>query len=234
MTLQRSGSEWTTHFPDELLDSSSGEYSEKGSYPGILLQFCKHALIDRCDLFPRDLQRGRYPINSGCVFYPFVLGLLKEFVHGSTPCSFLVMVRDFTFSCFLFSGPSNRSYPNTVILEFQGGKSKSGVNFFHSSPHAGRIPFSRLPRALFTSSNALGAGSAGSWKWRWSALALVGLMVWALSDELHQWFVPSRTPSMVDVGLDTAGGILAQCVSTLWHRYAQPVGAFFISSAGQN
>ena len=66
---------------------------------------------------------------------------------------------------------------------------------------------------------ALGVGSARPCQWRWSVLALLGVLLCALSDELHQWFVPSRTASMVDVGIDTAGGILAQIASTLWYHY---------------
>jgi len=43
-----------------------------------------------------------------------------------------------------------------------------------------------------------------------SALAALGLSVaWAVTDELHQTFVPSRTPSALDVLFDSAGALLA-------------------------
>jgi VanZ family protein len=63
--------------------------------------------------------------------------------------------------------------------------------------------------------------STASWKWRWSLFAVIGVVLWAVSDEWHQSFVPTRMASVVDVGIDTAGGILAQFVSALRHRYTR-------------
>ena len=57
------------------------------------------------------------------------------------------------------------------------------------------------------------------WNWRWSFFAVIGVALWAASDEFHQSFVPTRTASALDAGIDTAGGILAQFVAALWHRY---------------
>ncbi len=59
----------------------------------------------------------------------------------------------------------------------------------------------------------------GSWSWRWSFFAVIVVVLWAATDEFHQSFVPTRMASAVDVGIDTAGGILAQFVSVLWHTY---------------
>jgi VanZ family protein len=46
--------------------------------------------------------------------------------------------------------------------------------------------------------------------WRWSAagLALASVAVYAISDEVHQAFVPTRQGSSIDVLIDTAGGAL--------------------------
>lgn len=33
-------------------------------------------------------------------------------------------------------------------------------------------------------------------------------IIYAISDELHQSFIPGRSPSAIDVGIDTAGVIL--------------------------
>jgi VanZ family protein len=54
------------------------------------------------------------------------------------------------------------------------------------------------------------------WMWRWAAFAVIGVVLWALSDEFHQSFVPTRTASLGDVGFDAAGGILAQFIGALW------------------
>jgi VanZ family protein len=61
-------------------------------------------------------------------------------------------------------------------------------------------------------------GSPVSWKWRWSIFAVIGVVLWAVSDEWHQSFVPTRTASVADVSIDIAGGILAQFASAFWHR----------------
>jgi VanZ family protein len=42
-----------------------------------------------------------------------------------------------------------------------------------------------------------------------AAAALAISIAWAIADELHQSFVPSRTPSSLDVVLDSAGATLA-------------------------
>ncbi len=63
------------------------------------------------------------------------------------------------------------------------------------------------------------SSSISPWSWRWSFFAVMVVVLWAVSDEFHQSFVPTRTASAVDVGIDTAAGILAQFVGALWHRY---------------
>jgi VanZ family protein len=47
-------------------------------------------------------------------------------------------------------------------------------------------------------------------RWFWIALALV--IIYSLSDEFHQSFVPSRTASIYDSLIDTAGGLTALVV----------------------
>jgi VanZ family protein len=53
--------------------------------------------------------------------------------------------------------------------------------------------------------------------WAWWTLALV--LAYALSDELHQLFVPSRTASLVDSMIDFLGGICA--VFWIFFRHAR-------------
>jgi len=59
--------------------------------------------------------------------------------------------------------------------------------------------------------------SGQSWSWRWALLAVVAIILYAGSDEFHQFFVPSREASVTDVAIDTAGGIFAQLMSAFWH-----------------
>lgn len=50
------------------------------------------------------------------------------------------------------------------------------------------------------------------WRLRWTIYAIIGVVFYAASDEFHQAFVSSRTASLIDVGIDSAGGILSQIV----------------------
>lgn len=51
---------------------------------------------------------------------------------------------------------------------------------------------------------------------RWALLAIIIVAGYASLDELHQAFVPGRTPAVTDVLLDTTGGIAAQVVAALF------------------
>ena len=51
---------------------------------------------------------------------------------------------------------------------------------------------------------------------RLSACSILCVVLYALSDELHQSYVSMRHASLFDVGIDTLGGILAQSVSVVW------------------
>ena len=65
-------------------------------------------------------------------------------------------------------------------------------------------------RAFLPSTNALLRR-----RWFWCALLLVA--TYALLDEYHQSFVPTRTPSIYDSMIDTAGGATA-LVLIAWRR----------------
>jgi VanZ family protein len=55
-------------------------------------------------------------------------------------------------------------------------------------------------------------------KQRWFLICLALVVVYALLDEYHQSFVPSRTASIVDTLYDTAGGLTALLI--VWKRTA--------------
>lgn len=54
------------------------------------------------------------------------------------------------------------------------------------------------------------------WAWPEAGLALAVVFMYAASDELHQVFVPTRTPQISDVLIDTCGG--ATALLLLWLR----------------
>jgi len=53
-----------------------------------------------------------------------------------------------------------------------------------------------------------------SWNWHEAAVALLLVAAYAVTDEFHQIFVPTRTPAVHDVFIDTLGG--AAGLFALW------------------
>lgn len=56
-------------------------------------------------------------------------------------------------------------------------------------------------------------------------VTLILVVVYSLSDELHQSFVPSRTGSIYDTFIDISGGLTALIVYVVWRRKGQGHGA---------
>jgi VanZ family protein len=67
-------------------------------------------------------------------------------------------------------------------------------------------------RALVTSSTAF-------IQRRWFELGLLLVTCYALLDEFHQSFVPSRTASIYDSALDVAGGLTVLLIFKLYDKY---------------
>ncbi len=51
--------------------------------------------------------------------------------------------------------------------------------------------------------------------------SLLVVALYASSDEFHQSFVATRTASIIDVGIDTVGGVLAISIVVLWKLAVQ-------------
>ena len=49
---------------------------------------------------------------------------------------------------------------------------------------------------------------ARPWSWAEARYALIGVVIYAITDETHQAFVPSRQGSVLDVFIDTVGGAM--------------------------
>jgi VanZ family protein len=58
---------------------------------------------------------------------------------------------------------------------------------------------------------------ARPWNWAEAGLALSVVFAYAASDELHQVFVPTRSPLISDVMIDTSGGAVALLLLWLQH-----------------
>ena len=56
-------------------------------------------------------------------------------------------------------------------------------------------------------------------------LVLAFVVLYAISDEMHQAFTPGRTPSTADLAIDTVGGIAGLVLADmLWHRMLWRIG----------
>ena len=55
------------------------------------------------------------------------------------------------------------------------------------------------------------------WRPRWTLYAIIAVVVYAMSDEFHQSFVGTRTASLIDISIDSAGGVLSQVAVTFRH-----------------
>jgi VanZ family protein len=57
------------------------------------------------------------------------------------------------------------------------------------------------------------------WSWSEARNSLVGVFVYAVTDEVHQAFVPSRQGSALDVVIDTLGGAAALLALWIYGRW---------------
>lgn len=64
------------------------------------------------------------------------------------------------------------------------------------------------------------------WQWRWAAWTLSVVFLYALADELHQAFVPSRGANLKDSFLDFLGGSCA--LALLYLRYRAQTRALLL------
>ena len=64
---------------------------------------------------------------------------------------------------------------------------------------------------------AFRSDSPNPWRPRWTLYAIIAVVVYAMSDEFHQSFVGTRSASLIDVSIDSAGGVLSQAAVMFRH-----------------
>lgn len=140
----------------------------------------------------------------------------KDFIKYTLPVIFWM---GFTFwmSTGTFSSQNTISFMETALRFLLLKISTQEIDLIHAAirKSAHVIEYFVLGLLLF---RAFRGSSIGSWNWRWSLLAVISVVLWAAGDEFHQSFVSTRTASVVDVVIDTGGGILAQFAIIFWHR----------------
>jgi VanZ family protein len=60
------------------------------------------------------------------------------------------------------------------------------------------------------------------WSWSRAGGTLLIIFIYAASDEFHQSFVPTRTPLVSDVFIDTAGGAIGLLTLWIFHLCRRP------------
>ena len=48
-------------------------------------------------------------------------------------------------------------------------------------------------------------------------LAILITIAYAITDEIHQYFVPGRTPSIFDIAIDSFGAVSMQCIINVYN-----------------
>jgi VanZ family protein len=74
------------------------------------------------------------------------------------------------------------------------------------------------------SARAFASSANDSMQRHWFQVALVLILCYALLDEFHQSFVPSRTASIYDSAIDVVGGLAALLVFRAWHNRSLVIG----------
>lgn len=129
----------------------------------------------------------------------------------------LWLVLIFIASTGALSGSNTSAFFGPVLHWLFPHVSDSTLNFIHfvvirKGAHFTEYAILGLlcARAFNTSKNKFLRG-------HWFLLSLLLVLMYSLSDEFHQGFVPSRTSSIYDSMIDTLGGLTALTV-ILWRR----------------
>lgn len=83
------------------------------------------------------------------------------------------------------------------------------------SPAGHFIEYAILALFLFRALRHREAASPG----KAALLSLIASVLYGMSDEFHQSFVPNRQPSLWDVAMDGLGAATALAIAIAWHRW---------------
>ncbi|MEW6126435.1 MAG: VanZ family protein [Acidobacteriota bacterium] len=129
----------------------------------------------------------------------------------------LMLCLMYLFSTDIFSGENTQRIIDW-ILELLGKNEQgpeTGTNFLVRK-FAHFFEYAVLAILLF---RAFRADSRARWRWAWCVYAFSVVVVWALIDELHQSFTRTRGSSIYDSLLDSAGGLFALAMITIYHFF---------------
>ena len=117
----------------------------------------------------------------------------------------------FVFSSSLFSGSNTSSVLRPLVLWVYPSISDAGLALVHGVVRKASH-FTEYAVLALLVARAFRTSSKEFLRKHWFAVSLVFVALYALSDEFHQSFVASRTASIYDCVIDTAGGLTALIV----------------------
>jgi VanZ family protein len=116
-----------------------------------------------------------------------------------------------------FSGESTSRIVRPLVLWFFPNTSEETVALIHFIVRK-VAHFAEYAVMGFLAARAFTTSSHDLINSRWFVLAFVLIAVYALLDEYHQGYVPSRTASVYDSMIDTAGGLVALLAYKRWRK----------------
>jgi VanZ family protein len=135
------------------------------------------------------------------------------------------------FSTDAFSARSTNNYIDPVLRFFFGELTPAGFRLAHTIVRKGAHTIEYAILAVLTC-RALAATSDRPLPRATMLRALLYCAIYALIDEAHQTFVPSRTGSGIDVGVDIMGATVGALLLYWWRAArARTVSARFRATA---
>ena len=114
----------------------------------------------------------------------------------------------FLFSSGLFSGSNTSTFVRPLVQWVYPSISEAALGLVHGLIRkAGHFVEYAILALLFA--RAFRTSSRDFLRNHWFAVSLTFIALYALTDEFHQSFVSSRTASIYDCLIDTAGGLVA-------------------------
>jgi VanZ family protein len=130
---------------------------------------------------------------------------------------FLWVLLIFIASTGLMSASNTDSILKPVLHWLFPHASEATVNFIHLILRKG-AHFTEYAILALLAARAFSTSSHESLRTHWFLVSLLLVVTYALSDEFHQSFVGSRTPSIYDCFIDSWGGLTALMLVALRRR----------------
>jgi VanZ family protein len=130
----------------------------------------------------------------------------------------------FIFSSGLFSGSNTSTIVRPLVQWVYPSISEGGLALVHGLIRKASH-FVEYAILALLAARAFRTSSRDFLRNHWFAVALTFVALYALSDEFHQSFVSSRTASIYDCLIDTAGGLAALIVLALRSRVSTGSGS---------